>query len=330
MANVRADRSLRARSLVVACVLSLAAPAAAKDPQLVPNRLSSTGDSITEAVNAEEFDPFDLANANPWASWANGYYGYWEWLFGRTDVQSHNQRITAAFGDAGRTNFLNAVAGANAVDLAGQAAATVAQQATYTTMLMGHNDVCGDDFSDIPTDAEFEADVRAALDQYVAGLPTGATVYIVGMADIYGLWALGDQMDALGILPCELLWATALFGIFPCATMLSPANSEADRLFTRSRNIAFNDILRSLALEYEATDPQHHYLYTSRVFETAFTPSQISDFDCFHPSAEGQQALSAGLWEAGPFPLPEPAPGLGVLAALPLLRRLARQRAADR
>jgi lysophospholipase L1-like esterase len=328
--------SLSLRSLsALAAGLALLSPvaASAKDPQLSPTRLSSAGDSITEAINAEEFNPLEIVTPNPWASWANGYYGFWEWLLGRTDVNSHNQRITSEFGSAGRTNYLNAIAGANAVDLAGQAAAAAAQQATYVPIFIGHNDVCAANFADIPTDAEFEADVRAGLDQLAAGLPGGATVYVVGMIDIYQLWQIGEQLDALGIIPCELIWAATLFDIFPCGTMLDPLNSEADRQFTRSRNIAFNQILEALVAEYQASDPHHHYDYTGEVFDAPLAPEQVSGFDCFHPSAEGQRDLAAGTWDVGPFgTLPEPDTATGVLCSLPLLnglwrRRLQRRRA---
>jgi hypothetical protein len=65
--------------------LALSAPQAlaqeGKDPQLKPKRLSSTGDSMTEAIDAE------LPAANHWASWANGYHGFWEWLLGLTQRQ---------------------------------------------------------------------------------------------------------------------------------------------------------------------------------------------------------------------------------------------------
>ena len=57
-----------------------------KAPRLVPNRLASNGDSISEAINAEEFDPFVIETPNHWASFVNGYRGFWEELFGRTDV----------------------------------------------------------------------------------------------------------------------------------------------------------------------------------------------------------------------------------------------------
>lgn len=286
----------------VACaMLVLPVAVLAKDPQRVPRRLSSTGDSITEAINAEEYNIFNPINPNHWASWANGYRGFWEWLLGRTNVSSHNQRITSAFGSYKRKNFLQAVSGADSFDLPGQTAQSVAKAADYVTVFMGHNDVCQNGFADIPTDAEFEANVRASFDQLRLGLPNGATVYTLAIVDIYKLWTLGDQLTSLGIIPCELIWATTLLGVFPCGTMLNPLNSEADRQYTRDRNIAFNTILENLTAEYDANDPHHYWEFTDLTFEAQFVPSEVSGFDCFHPSAKGQKRLSAESWAVGPF-----------------------------
>jgi hypothetical protein len=83
--------------------------------------------------------------------------------------------------------------------------------------------------------------------------------------------------------------------------MLSPLNSEADRQFTRGRNIAFNNILQNLVDEFNATDSHHYYEFSDTTFNYQFTPDQVSPFDCFHPSADGQTELSRVTWENGPF-----------------------------
>lgn len=286
---------------LVGLALALPAEVLAKDPQRTPKRLSSVGDSITEAINAEEFNPLVFITPNHWASWANGYRGFWEWLLGRTNVNSHNQRITSRYGSSNRRNFMEAKSGADSFDLGPQMTASVSHAADYVTVFMGHNDVCQSDFSQIPTDAEFEANVRAGFDRLKTGLPPGATVYTLGLVDIYKLWQLGPQLSgALGI-SCEVIWATTLLGIYPCTTMLSPLNSEADRQYTRSRNVAFNQILSRLVSEYEASDSRHHWRFSDLTFQTSFVPSEVSPFDCFHPSARGQTRLSRESWSAGPF-----------------------------
>lgn len=273
----------------------------AKPLRRTPKRLSSVGDSITEAINAEEFNPFVVITRNHWASWANGYRGFWEWLFGRTNVNSHNQRITARYGSSGRKNYLEARSGADSYDLAPQMAQSVSHAADYVAVLMGHNDVCQDDFADIPTDAEFETNLRSGFERLRQGLPPGATIYTLGIVDIYKLWQLGDQLESFGILDCRVIWATTLFGVFPCGTMLSPLNSEADRQYTRSRNVAFNDILRRVASEYEAGDPNHYWQFSDTTFQVQFSAREVSPFDCFHPSAAGQTRISSESWAAGPF-----------------------------
>jgi len=281
--------------------LALAAPQAlaqGKAAQLKPKRLSSTGDSMTEAIDAE------LPAANHWASWVNGYHGFWEWLLGLTNVNSHNQRINKLFGSSGRANYMEAKSGADMFDFPGQAAAAAGRGAHYVTVLMGHNDVCQDRFADIPSEAEFESNFRAGLDKLKAGLPAGATIYVVGIVDIYRLWEVAQDKKALGIVDCEVLWATTLLKLFPCGTMLNPLIGEAGRQFTRERNVAFNAILRRVTEEYQAQDSNHHYVFTDEIFKYPFVESHVSDIDCFHPSAPGQRKLSEITWRHGPFAEP--------------------------
>ena len=295
-------RKFLAIALAIGIVALLMAEAAdAKPARRTPKRLSSTGDSITEAINAEEFNPFIFITPNHWASYANGYRGFWEILLGRTNVNSYNQRITTKYGSSGRANYMEALSGADSYDLYAQMGQSVSHTADYVTMFMGHNDVCQGSFSSIPTDAQFEANVRAGLNRLKTGLPAGATVNVLGIVDIYKLWQLGDQLTAFGILDCRVIWAASLLNIFPCATMLSPINSEADRQYTRSRNIAFNNKLISLVNEYNTTDANHYYQYGSDTANYTFVSNQVSPFDCFHPSAKGQKDLAAVTWASGPF-----------------------------
>ena len=285
--------------LVVFLVLIVSANALAQDSdkpeQLVPKRLSSIGDSMTEAIDAE------LPGANHWASWVNGYHGFWEWLFGLTNVYSHNQRITKNFGCWGRKNYMEAVSGADSFDLVWQAQQAVAHQAQYVTILMGHNDVCQNSFADIPSDAEFETNFTDAMDILKTDLPHGATVYVVGIVDIYRLWQVAQDKKALGIVDCEVLWAFTLFDLYPCGTMLNPFLPEWAREYTRERNVGFNDILERVTKNYNSNDSHHYYFYTNEVFVEEFGESDVSDIDCFHPSAKGQKRLSEITWDDGPF-----------------------------
>jgi len=283
--------------VLVVVLLALGVPQAAADTAapLCPKRLSSTGDSMTEAIDAE------LPAANHWASWVNGYHGFWEWLLGLTNVYSHNQRITKIYGSSGRANYMEAKSGADMFDFAAQAAQAVSRQAHYVTVLMGHNDACQDRFIDIPSNAVFEDKFREGMDILKAGLPKGATVYVVGIVDIYRLWEVAQDKKALGIVDCEVLWATTLLKWYPCSTMLNPLIGEAGRQYTKARIQGFNAILKAVTEGYNAADPNHRYVYTPAAFEYKFGERHVSDIDCFHPSAYGQKTLSEMTWNPALF-----------------------------
>lgn len=285
----------------LAASLLAAQTAWAAPQQLTPNRLASIGDSMSEAINAEWFNPLEIVTRNHWASWVNGFHGFWESVLGKTNVYSFNQRISANFGSSGRANYMESLSGADSYDLVQQATQAVSHGASFVTMLMGHNDVCQSSFADIPTDAEFESNWRQSLDILKSGLPAGATVYVVGIVDIYKLYQLGKEKEALGLVDCSTVWLATLFDIYPCSTMLHPLNSEADRQYTRSRNVAYNQILVDLVAEYNQNDPNHYYHFSDVLFDYDFVPSQVSSFDCFHPSAQGQREISNMAWSTGPF-----------------------------
>jgi lysophospholipase L1-like esterase len=260
--------------------------------QSTPKKLYSNGDSITRGFDA------NLPGDNLNNSWVNGYYGFWEQLLGLPNVKSHNQRITANFGSSGRTNVIAAVNGARIDDLATQAAGAAGRGTTYATVMLGGNDVCRDSIADLPTDAQIEADFRAGMATLLAQLPSNATVQVVGIPNIKRLYDIGKNKSALGIADCEVLWAGTVLG-FPCGSMLSPFNSEADRLYVQSRNVGYNDILRNVTLQLDAANPE--FLFYADAYSFNFVENEISNIDCFHPSWRGERTLSREIWNQGPF-----------------------------
>jgi len=289
----------------LAAVLLVASAAYAKDPQLVPRRLSSTGDSISAAVDAEYYGP------NPNASWVNGYYGFWEWMSGYTDVASHNERVTSNWGAKGRTNNMDAGPGTTMADLADQTAQAVSQTAQYVTVFMGSNDICKNHAYEIPTDAEFEANFRAGMETLKKGLPHGATVYVLAIPNIRHLYDVGMEKADLGIMDCPAHWSNRLPDHYPCVTMLGSGNTEADRQYTLSRIIAFNNILEEVTSEYQRNDWHHYYFFSDVTFTYQFPESDVSNLDCFHPSAQGQANVARITWISGPFRAYQKAPKTG-------------------
>ena len=260
--------------------------------QAQPKKLYSNGDSITRAFDANV--PADNLNN----SWVNGYFGFWEQLFGLPNVKAHNQRITANFGSSGRTNVIAAVNGARIDDLAAQASGAAGRGVTYATVMLGGNDVCRDSIADLPTDAQIDADFRAGMANLLAQLPSNATIQVVGIPNIKRLYDIGKNKDALGIADCEVLWAATVLG-FPCGSMLSPFNSEADRLYVQSRNVGYNNILRNVTLQLDAANPE--FLFYADAYSFNFVENEISNIDCFHPSWRGERTLSREIWNQGPF-----------------------------
>ena len=283
------------RGLLAFCIIALGAATAGAQllpGQAQPKRLYSNGDSITRGFDANL--PADNLNN----SWVNGYFGFWEQLFGLPNVKAHNQRITANFGSSGRTNVIAAVNGARIDDLASQAAGAAGRNVTYATVMLGGNDVCRDSIADLPTDAQIEADFRAGMATLLAQLPSNATVQVVGIPNIKRLYDIGKNKTALGIADCEVLWAATVLG-FPCGSMLSPFNSEADRLYVQSRNVGYNTILRNVTLQLDAANPE--FLFYADSYGFNFVENEISNIDCFHPSWRGQRTLSREIWNQGPF-----------------------------
>jgi lysophospholipase L1-like esterase len=289
---------LRATAVIAGfgCLATLLVGVRCRPPKpqyLEPTRLYSIGDSITTA-----FDSW-LVGDNDAVSWVNGFHGWWQDFLGVPDINAHNQRIDAAYGESGRTNVMAAENGARWDDALEQAQGIVAEAPTYVTVMLGGNDVCRDEIADLPTDEEIRGHVRATLQVLDRDLPAGATVLVVGIPDVKRLYDIGLTQGGLLGIDCEDIWATTALG-FPCGSMLSPDNTEEDRLYVQSRNFAYNDII---ALETSAWNAASNRVYF-RFFDAEsipFTGDDISSIDCFHPSADGQELISALSWQVLPF-----------------------------
>lgn len=273
----------------------IAAPAEALEPgQSAPKRLVSLGDSITRAFDATL--PADNLNQ----SWVNGTHGFFEKLFGLPDVKSHNQRISANFGDSGRANTVFARNGAKVKALQQQAAGAAGRNFTYATVLIGGNDVCRDTIAELPTDYEFTVDAAIGLVELFQNLPDGATVQVAAIPDVKRLYDIGIDKTALGVIDCEQLWKLTAQG-FPCGSMLSPDNTEADREYVRSRNVRYNQILQFLTAIGAKKFTNLNISWTDKTFTYPFTADDVSNIDCYHPSSQGQRTISRETWNDGPF-----------------------------
>lgn len=274
-------------ALSVAICGGIGGNAVALEPgQSPPVRLFSIGDSFTRAANA------NLPGDNLNNSWVNGYDGFWESLLDLPDINSHHQRITRLIGKKGRRNWTAARNGDSVKDMADQATAVASLEINYATVMLGANDVCRDNPAELITDAEFEAHVRNGMTTLLNGLPDGATVLVVAIPNVKGVYDLGLSKTALGITSCERMWKLTGF----CGAMLSENSTDLDRQYLQSRNIGYNDVLQRVTGEMAASYPGKFVRFSPATYQLPSAQEQISDLDCFHAGWRGQRAASELTW----------------------------------
>jgi lysophospholipase L1-like esterase len=255
--------------LFVLAAAALLAPSASAAPPF-PTSMAAIGDSITRAT-----DVCCWYGDHPAQSWSTGGGAF-------DGIRSHYERIRAVQPAITGRNYNDARAGAKMRDAPGQAQVAVGQGARYVTILMGANDVCTSSISTMTPVADFRAQFTATMNVLAQGLPTGSTVFVSSIPNVYQLWALFRSDPA-----AQLVWALA--GI--CQSMLSPANTEQDRQTVLTRERAFNQVLAEVCSLHAMCRFDN-----LAVFNTQFTRDQVSRLDYFHPSLSGQAALASITW----------------------------------
>jgi len=274
----RATRLLSALSL--AGVTLLVAPgiadAAVDGAGPPPSSVASLGDSITRGFDACGFY-LDCTNE----SWSTG---------ADPAINSHYRRILAVNPAISGHNNNDAMTGAKAADLLGQAQTAVAQGVQYVTVLIGANDACTSSEAAMTPVSTYRSQIDAALTTLRSGLPD-AKILVVSIPDIKRLWAI-DRYN-LGALT---IWSMAHI----CQSMLanplsnsSTDNARRDRV--RQRVVDFNAQLADACAGYGSNCRYDG----GAVFNYPFVTSQISGWDYFHPSRSGQTVLASITYAAG-------------------------------
>lgn len=237
-----------------------------------PNSMAVMGDSISRAALADD----SIDDDQPEHCWSTGY--------DEGDAcYSHYERIKAANAGITGHNYNNARNGAQADDLLGQANSTVSNGVEYVTIEMGGNDVCADDTAGMTPVATYAAYFNEAIDVLQAGLPS-AKILVCEVVNVGRVWDVGSSNFW-----CRYIkWP--LFGW--CDNML--CNGTTQRNEAKARNVEYNNALRSLC----ATQGVY---FDDDVFEVAFSRSQLSDIDCFHPATDCQGLLANASYDAGRF-----------------------------
>ncbi len=237
--------------------------AVAASPPL-PSSMAAIGDSMTRAA-----DVCCWYGDHPANSWSTGYAS-WD------PVVSHYERILAVKPAIYGHNYNDSASGAQMSDAPGQAAKAVGQQARYVTILMGANDLCTSSTATMTPVDTFRAQFQQTLATLEAGLPGSAHIFVSSIPNVYHLWEIYHTSWL-----AEFVWSTGNI----CQSLLSSSGTDADRQAVRDREAAFN-----LVLAQECTKYANCRFDGYAVFNYAFTKSQVSTLDYFHPSLSGQAA----------------------------------------
>jgi hypothetical protein len=109
-------------------------------------------------------------------------------------------------------------------------------------------------------------------------------VFVSSIPNIYQLWQVLHTNSTAR-------WVWANFHI--CQSMLGATRTEAERQLVVAREAAFNQILAEECAKYSRCRWDNEVVY-----DFAFSASQVSTLDFFHPSLSGQAALARVTWNA--------------------------------
>ncbi|WP_460065148.1 SGNH/GDSL hydrolase family protein [Streptomyces sp. YKOK-I1] len=231
-----------------------------------PASMAAVGDSITRG-----FDACTVLQDCPEVSWATG---------ASAEVDSLAVRLLGA-SKAATHSWNYAVTGARMADVADQMTRAAAEKPQLVTVMAGANDACRESTAAMTPVADFRAEFEEALRTLRRSLPK-AQVYVASVPNLKRLWsqgrtnALGKQIWKLGICPSMLGDADAL-----------DAAATARRDTVQRRVEDYNRVLEEVC----AKDARCRF-DGGAVYDFRFGTDQLSHWDWFHPSRDGQARLA--------------------------------------
>ncbi|MEW2300819.1 SGNH/GDSL hydrolase family protein [Streptomyces sp. NPDC006655] len=232
-----------------------------------PASIAAVGDSITRG-----FDACTVLSDCPEVSWATGT---------SEQVESLAVRLLGRARAADRSwNY--AQTGARMADLSGQLADAVVRRPELVTVMVGSNDACRSSVRAMTSVANFRSQFEEALGTLRKALPK-TQVYVASVPNLKRLWSegrtnpLGKQIWKLGICPSMLGDADDL---------TSAATLRRDRVQQRVED--YNKVLAEVC----AKDRRCRF-DGGAVYQYRFGTEQLSHWDWFHPSTDGQSKLAA-------------------------------------
>ncbi|MFF5478056.1 SGNH/GDSL hydrolase family protein [Streptomyces sp. NPDC012935] len=231
-----------------------------------PASLAAVGDSITTG-----FDACSVLSDCPEVSWATG---------SSPRVDSLAVRLLGR-AKAAERSWNYAVTGARMADVTGQMAQAVKRRPELVAVMAGANDACRDTTAAMTSVADFRTQFEDAMGTLRDALPK-AQVYVASVPNLMRLWEqgrtspMGKQVWKLGICPSMLGDADSL-----------SAAANQRRATVQERVEAYNDVLEQVC----AKDRRCRF-DDGAVYEFRFGGKQLSQWDWFHPSVNGQARLA--------------------------------------
>lgn len=231
-----------------------------------PYSVAAVGDSITRG-----FDACQVLADCPEVSWATG---------ADTGVDSLAVRLLGRRGAAER-GWNYAVTGARMADLPGQVAEAVRRRPELVTVMVGANDACRSSVSAMTPVADFRADFERSMATLRKELPK-TQVYVASVPNLLRLWSEG-RADPLG----KEVWKLGI-----CPSMLRGADDLTEAATVRRQEVqhrveAYNTVLAEVCAQDERCRSDGN-----AVFDYRFGTGQLSQWDWFHPSRDGQARLA--------------------------------------
>jgi lysophospholipase L1-like esterase len=224
------------------------------------------GDSITTG-----FDACTVLSDCPEVSWATG---------SSARVDSLAVRLLGK-AKAGGHSWNYAVTGARMADVAGQMAQAVRREPELVTVMAGANDACRDTTTAMTSVADFRTQFEDAMGTLRDASPK-AQVFVASVPNLMRLWEQG-RTNSLS----KQVW-----GLGICPSMLSDPDSltaaaNQRREAVQERVEAYNKVLEEVC----AKDRRCRF-DDGAVHEFRFGAGQLSQWDWFHPSVDGQARLA--------------------------------------
>ncbi|MFF3335456.1 SGNH/GDSL hydrolase family protein [Streptomyces sp. NPDC002888] len=231
-----------------------------------PASVAAVGDSITRG-----FDACAVLTDCPEVSWATG---------NSPEVDSLAVRLLGK-SKAATHSWNYAVTGARMADLPGQMARAVTRKPQLVAVMAGANDACRSTTSAMTSVADFRARFEEAMSTLRGSLPK-AQVYVASVPNLKRLWSQG-RTNALG----KQVWKLGI-----CPSMLGDADA-VDAAATQRRDTVekrvedYNKVLREVC----GKDRRCRF-DDDAVHDYRFGTGQLSHWDWFHPSVNGQARLA--------------------------------------